>query len=96
METGNEILDEMGREGKVISIDVEITNKDDALKLAATLFNNKSESGVKVHSWGAFSLKAAYENRDAQINAEIARHREKMDFLLDPNNIRSFITDGDM
>ncbi|AUR88767.1 hypothetical protein NVP1118B_07 [Vibrio phage 1.118.B._10N.261.49.F6] len=95
MSNTNEVREEMCREGKVISVDVEITNKEDALKLADTLFNDKSECGVRVHSWGLFSLKKATENRDAALNKEIRRHAERMEYLLNPNTLRDFSNHDD-
>ena len=93
MSNANEVRDELCRVGKIVSIDVEITDKEDALKLADTMFNNKSECGLKVQSWGLFSLKSATEKRDAEIVAEVRRHRDRMDYLLNPNNLRDFSGD---
>lgn len=89
-ESADEMRRELCRVGKVITVDLQISDADKALELAATMFNKKTHAGVKVHSWGLFSLKSAYENRDKFIQEEIQRHNERMQYLLDPNSLRDF------
>jgi len=86
----NKVRQEFCRVGKIISVDLEITEFDGAEKIAETLFNGESFSGVKVHSWGLFNTSNAMANRDIEINEELQRHRERMGYLMNPNNLRDF------
>ena len=91
MSGSEEVRNEMCRVGKVITVELKITDTDKALNLADTMFNGKSESGVLVHSWGLFDIQDAIKNRDEKIRAEISRHNDEMNYLMNDNNIRDFI-----
>ena len=86
----DDVLGEMCRVGKYISVELEICEHQGAVELSATLFGGTQHagpivSGVKIHSWGSFNLLEATRKRN-----EMGRHREEMERLMDDNNLRSF------
>ena len=46
--------------------------------------------GLRFNLGGLFSTKIATEKRVAEILLEIERHRERMDYLMNPNNLIDF------
>lgn len=81
----DDVLNEMAKVGKKISIQIKITDSKKAIELMGTMYpkeGKKNNFGVEVYSWGAFDLVQAYQAREEEINVEMERHIENIKQIL--------------
>ncbi|EKO3443729.1 hypothetical protein NTH42_003103 [Vibrio fluvialis] len=93
MDNANEFLNELCREGKKISIVVEITDTKEAIELLSTMHSKKTCQGVIVQSWGGFNVEGALSRKVEAIYELNRKHQEEMEQLLNFNNLRDFEED---
>ena len=81
-DNAEEYLKEVTREGKTITINIEIRDAEKAKALMATMYGkNIEEFGVVVKSWGFWDTQTANELRLEAIKQEIDRHNNEIKCL---------------
>ena len=76
-----DLMGEVTLVGKVITINIEIVDRDKAQKLLATMYDKYvDELGVKVHEWGFYNNLRAEKIRLEKIISEIDRCKELIDY----------------
>ena len=84
------LLNEMCRTGKRVSIVVEITDSEKAIELMRSMYTGAGYSGLIVQSWGGFDVEGALNRKLSAIDELNRKHQEEMAELLTPNNLRDF------
>ena len=101
MSDSNDLLNHICRKGKNISVQLTITDSDKAADLMSTMHPNSEASknnifGVEVDSWGNFNIEKAQEYRLQLIREEVFRHKERMEFLTDSNNLQNLFEESQL
>lgn len=86
------MLDELCREGKNISVQLDIVNKEKSIKFMGSMYDPNQEEihGVKVNSWGNFNIERAKEIQLLLIEKEFEQHYRRMQHLSNPNMLQHF------
>lgn len=82
------VLDNLVQEGKTISAQMTITDSSKALKLMGTMYREDNTFGVTIQTWGNFNVEEALEYKLELVQEEQLRHNERMEYLLDQNNLK--------
>lgn len=93
MDNAQQLLNELCREGKRISIVVEIADTKDAIELLSTMYSGKPHQGIIVQSWGGYNIEGALSRKIEAIYDLNRKHQEEMEQLLNFNNLRDFEED---